>query len=213
MITVISTGYRTDSGPCAESVREQSVVATHAWIDASSQTPVKTCPENLLRLVQDLPPDSIVAWVDLDDRLARKDALHIAEWHHNQGAWVTYGSFAYADGRKGFASPYRVGESFRTSAWRATHLKTFRAGLLQRVKPEHFKWGGMWINRAVDMAVMMPVLEMAGHDRVKFIPDVLLEYNFGASFEFNASPQELTREKMIDQYVRGLPAYERLESL
>ncbi len=213
-VHVVSTGLRCNRRPCLESVAKQvGALVEHHWVDAGDQDPPKTCTENLVDLISPLPPESIVVWLDLDDRLVRPDALQIVQQRHDAGFWVTYGSFVHKDGRPGFAAPYGEGESVRTSPWRATHLKSFRAGLFHRIKPEHLKHEGEWLHRAVDMALMFPILEMAGYDRCAFIPDVLAEYNLGASFEFNATRDEIAIEKSRDNYVRGLPSYERVESL
>lgn len=214
-IFVVSTGFHVrDAERCLSSVRSQKgVTAQHIYVDASHQDPPKTCAENLVTMIAPLPPEAIVVWLDLDDRLTRPDALEIVRRQHAAGAWATYGSFVCRDGRAGFAAPYREHESIRRSDWRATHLKTFRAGLFQRIRHDHLQIDGEWLHRAVDMAIMMPILEMAGHDRRVFVPEVLVEYDYGASFEFNATAEERAVEKSLDAYVRGLPPYGRLEAL
>ena len=213
-IYVVSTGLRCNRQPCLDSVANQrGVLVKHRWVDAGDQDPPKTCAENLVAMIGPLPPEAIVVWLDLDDRLVRPDALEIIRRQHAAGAWATYGSFVCKDGRAGFAAPYLEHESIRRSEWRATHLKSFRAGLFQRIQRGHLQYDGEWLHRAVDMAIMMPILEMAGHDRRVFVPEVLVEYDYRASFEFNATAAEREVEKARDAYVRGLPPYGRLESL
>jgi len=213
---VISTGFSPPGGGSALAASLAAQVGAefeHRLVDAATQTPPRACPDNLLMLASDLATEDIIVWVDLDDELCDTQAIARIEQAHAKGAWLTYGSFRYGDGRVGIAAPYRRHESVRTSPWRLTHLKSFRAGLLHRIKPEHLKRDGVWIDRAVDMALMMPMAEMAGHDRCTFMPQVMLTYAFQHSFEWNASPKELSREKELDAWVRGLPPYERLESL
>jgi hypothetical protein len=215
-IVVISTGFNPPGGGerLADSLKAQvGVEFDHRLIDAATQAPPKPCPENLLALASGVAPEDVIVWIDLDDELCDPQAIARVKQAHEKGAWVTYGSFRYGDGRAGIAAPYRRHESVRTSPWRLTHLKSFRAGLLSRIKLEHLQRDGVWIDRAVDMALMMPMAEMAGHDRCTFMPQVMLTYAFQHSFEWNASPSELAREKELDAWVRALPPYERIEAL
>ena len=71
----------------------------------------------------------------------------------------------------------------------------------------------MWIDRAVDMAFMMPMAEMAGHDRCVFMPENMVTYRLDCSFEWNAPPAERAREREFDAWVRALPPYERIGAL
>ena len=141
--------------------------------------------------------------------------------------WVTYGTFVTTDGKRGFGAKYDSND-YRKEPWRASHLKSFRAGLLQAMRledlhiPPQLACAGAapgalaglhWIDRAVDLAIMFAVMEMAGPDRVRFIPDILAVYNFTASFEANADDEEKSREKAIDRFVRAQKPYKRLDNL
>jgi len=212
-IVVVSTGYNPPSRePCLMSVASQQGVAVdHRWVDAAMQGPNPPCAlENILRLTQDLPPEMPVALVDLDDWLCRPDALYIAADAHRAGAWVTYGSFRFATGEPGFAAPYQLGEDVRASAWRATHLKTFRAGLLRRIDPADLQIRGAWIRPAADLAIMFPMMEMAGPDRAWFIPHVLYVFNEISSHEKMHGWTESARNAEI---VRGKKPYARTPQL
>lgn len=122
----------------------------------------------------------------------------------------------FANGEIGFASPYTMPPR-QDLTWRATHLKTFRAGLVKRIDPRDLKtpatsvWGGKWCPYAIDRAVMFPLLEMAG-ERYTFIPNILYVYNADASYWANET-NEAEKERMWDETWRlhGLPTYSRLE--
>ena len=60
---------------------------------------------------------------------------------------------------------------------------------------------------------MFPMAEMAGWDRIKFIPETLYIYHYETSFEARASAGELEEERSIAGYFRSKTPYERLESL
>lgn len=217
-VTVVSTGYNVPhKAACLGSVAHQvGVHVEHRWVDASSQAPALTCSENLRRLIADLPADRIVAWVDLDDWLLVPHALARAAREHEAGAWATYGSFVYAEGQQIQITPYdeRQWPDLRSDPWAATHVKTFRAGLFNAIKDEDLKlYGEQWLRRAVDVAVMLPILEMAGFRRTAFIPDPLYCYHFGVSTEHVVSEDELALERESVRYVRGRRPYRRLEKL
>jgi hypothetical protein len=208
-VYVISTGLGCDRSRCLESVASQRGVAfEHRWVDAAEQCPPVPAIDNVRALLEGVPDDGIVAWVDLDDRLVRDDALSLVSRAHDRGAWVTWGQFKCCDGRPGFAAPYLPTESVRSSPWRATHLKTWRAGLFRRIRPEH-----LVKPLAIDFAVMFPCIEMAGMDRCTVISDVLYEYNQGASYEWNADDAGRQAERDAAMWQRTLPPYARLDAL
>ena len=76
-----------------------------------------------------------IVWLDGDDELT-PHALERVLDAHRKGAWVTYGQFSI-DGRLGFAAP--VGDNPRREEWHATHLKTFRAGLVKHMRDDDFR--------------------------------------------------------------------------
>ncbi len=235
MITVISTAYASASErACRASVEEQIVPGVedcarhdvrHVYIDASTQRPPKCAAENLWIEARAARPTDIIALVDGDDTLASKSALaHIARIYEDPNVWLTYGSFAYQDGRPGFAAPYREGENVRTAPFRATHLKTFRASLFHHLtiddfqhtvpSPAHAEYGALtWIEHARDMYTMLPLLELAGLDRSRFVPEVLYLYNLKDSFEFSATPAELRTEQAAVRECRARTPKKRLVSL
>jgi hypothetical protein len=239
-LVVLSTGWKhANAHICRASVaRQLGAEVEHRYIEASEQYPPKTKIENLLDMVADLDPRQPVALLDGDDWLAHRHVAKRVLAEHHAGAWVTYGSFVQSDGTRGFAAPYGPQEDYRTTPWRATHLKTMRAGLLQRVRredlmlpahlypkgaqahPKTFRDGlldvpsPVFIDRGDDPAFMLPILEMAGRDRVRFLPDVLYVYDYAQSWERTiATKEEKARELAIVAHVRSLPTYQRIEAL
>ena len=218
MIHVVSTGFRAPTRQrCLDSVIEQEGVNFthphyHHYLDASEQRPPRDVITNIASVVDQLDPKDIVVSLDGDDWLSDNSVLSTVAAMHAQGAWVTYGSFVYADGRAGFAAPYREGEDVRSSPWRATHLKTYRAGLFQRIRREEREWPAgapvPW-----DMLVMFAAIEMAGWERVTFCPHVLCVYNYANSHEWRASPRERAREKCLGGKIRTLKPYDRVDGL
>ncbi len=181
---VVSTGINAPTKErCIESVTRQTGVApVHVYIEAADQHPPWSATANLASVIRPRAPREIVVW-------------------------LTYGSYVHADGRRGICAPYES-TAYRVEPWKASHLRTFRAGLFQRIKPENLRF-----DLAVDQAVMLPMLEMAGAARVKFVPRVLAIYNYGNSYEHRASAYELAAERRAARAIRALPTYPRLERL
>ena len=116
--------------------------------------------QNLLPVWRSLPDDEIVVWVDGDDALT-SHALERVLIAHEAGAWVTYGQFLSSTGQMGFAAP--VGSRPREEPWRATHLKTFHAGLVKQMRDDDFREvDGRYAGMVPDQRVMLGVLELAG---------------------------------------------------
>lgn len=201
---VFSTGNTPPHPRCLTSVAEQEGSFTHEI----RTDPRRSYSTNLLSLADGLDPEEIIVAVDADDWLAHTLALERVAEAHGAGAWVTYGSYRFADGRPApWQRAYAPGEDPRRAPWQASHLKSFRAGLVQRLTRDTFD-----LEHGRDQALMLPLLEMAG-PRAVFIPEVLYVYNWASSFEFSASPGELQEEARQVAAVRARAPYTRAESL
>jgi 2-polyprenyl-3-methyl-5-hydroxy-6-metoxy-1,4-benzoquinol methylase len=237
-MTIISTVLNKEKyvSRCIESVQRQTFEDwTHIFIDAKSddetlkhaarqvargstlQTRLvdnsvrKAALENAVETWNTLPDDEIVVWLDGDDWLAHDRALEVvAETYTDPDVWLTYGQFIMPDGTIGFASRYPAGLRVRTIDWRATHLKTFRAGLVKKIKPSDLlKPNGAWCDLAIDHAVMYPLLEMAG-ERYACIDRVVCVYNFASSWWASHDVAARATERAEDDRFRSMPSYDRL---
>ncbi len=127
-------------------------------------------------------PDEIVANLDGDDWFAHEYVLKkLNEVYADPNVWVTYGQFVYYPcGSPGWAaqvaSEIIEQNAFRENQWTTTALRSFYAGLFQKIKIDALLHEGEFFPMAGDLAYMWPILEMAGtHSR--FIPEVLYVYN------------------------------------
>lgn len=86
-------------------------------------------------------PKDVVVCLDGDDWLAHEEVLSRISREYEHGAWMTYGSYAGSvSGKRGEeckAYPRWVTSMrlFRWSPWRASHLKSFKVRLWQKIKP------------------------------------------------------------------------------
>jgi len=169
-------------------------------------SPDASTSENLLSIWRALPDETPIVWLDGDDWLAVPEALAIVSRAHEEGAWVTYGSFITSMGQAGFCAP--SSKLCRREVWRASHLKTFRAGLVKAMRDEDFRDAdGSYSRVVVDLRVMFACLEMAPPGRARFIPNVLCVYNLPHSFTLNASSEERKHERSEEIRVRAFDPY------
>ena len=213
-LVVVSTCFKSPTETmCRASVSMQTLKAPHVFIDAALQAIPKTHSENLYDAVKILHPDDVVVQLDGDDWLAHPHVLEqIAGLYVDPEVWLTYGSVLMTDGTyNGNNMPYGPNEDIRTSRWRCSHLKTFRAGLFQLVNPEDFMFEGEWTSHAVDHATMFPMVEMAGWDRTRWVKEAIYVYNFENSVEFR-NPRRNAIALRAAEYFRNRPRYSRLST-
>lgn len=161
---------------------------------------------NLLPCWRSLPDDEVIVWLDGDDWLAVPSALATVAKAHADGAWVTYGSFITDQGGGGFSAP--SSRNARREPFRASHLKTFRAGLVKAMRDDDFRdVDGRYSSLCNDLRVMFALLEMAPPGTARFIPNILSVYNMRHSFTVNASSAERARERIEETRIRSWTPY------
>lgn len=158
-------------------------------------------------------PGDVVVIVDGDDQLDPY-ALSMIEDAYNRGAWMTYGNFVTSSGEKSWMAPYpkRVVEAnaFRAWPWSVSHPKTFRKELFDHIKVEDFQHEGQWFQTAGDVALMMPMLEMAA-ERALYLPHPIYVWNDqNAESDHRVDPDGQVRVRNL---ILAKPRYERLEKL
>ncbi|MGE5195972.1 MAG: glycosyltransferase family 2 protein [Anaerolineae bacterium] len=137
---------------------------------------------NIYRGIWLCAPEEIIANLDGDDWFASEHVLEkLNKVYSDPSVWATYGQFVYFPSNSpGWAAevPRDIIEqnAFREYPWVTTALRTFYAGLFQKIKKEDLLYHGEFFPMAGDLAYMWPILEMVGHHS-RFIPDVLYVYN------------------------------------
>lgn len=177
---------------CISSVRSQTLPNVHhVIIDDES----KGACRNHFETLQKIEPVSsnIIIHLDGDDMFLGTRVLEtIAEAYQDQSVWATYGNYVSRQGSVCMPDdsiPYR--ESFRKVGWRWSHPRTFRAHLipyLQEVDMKDSK--GCWFTSTADVAIFLPILELCGKSRVKFINKDLIYYRIHPNND-HASKQKL----------------------
>lgn len=159
-------------------------------------------------------PNEIVANLDGDDWFPHENVLtKLNEVYSDPNVWVTYGQFVYYPcGKEGWAAQVSQEiieqNTFRNRNWTTTALRTFYAGLFQKIKIDDLLHEGEFFPMAGDLAYMWPILEMAGkHSR--FIPDVLYVYNIVTPI--NDGKVDPTYQENLGHATRRKPKYTPIE--
>ena len=147
----------------------------------------KTALENIHDAIMNhCDEDDIVVLLDGDDWFPNKKVLsYVDEQYKELDCWIMYGQASWTDGRRGFATSYTPEEfaNVRTMPFKVSHLRTFRAGLYQRMQDQspgfaHLKDGdGNFYRWSYDTAMMFAIMEMAGHEKTHFNDTILYIYN------------------------------------
>jgi hypothetical protein len=166
---------------------------------------------SLLPYWRELPQDEVIVWLDGDDWLAVPHALAVIAHAHMHGALVTYGNFILPDGSKGFARQSEPNPRLRD--WTATHLKTFRAGLVSHMRDADFRTPtGEYATLVSDLRVMFAALELVPRERAVFLDRALMVYNLQTSFHASASAEERAEQAAEDRRVRSWEPYAPLST-
>ena len=138
---------------------------------------------NIDRAVRSCDPNAIIVLVDGDDFLAHPQVLtRLNAIYQDPDVWVTWGQFTrFPQDSEGFCAPIPSeivsANAFRDYPFVSSHLRTFYAGLYQRIRPVDLQdSAGRFFTTAGDCAQMWALQEMAGpHGR--FVDEVLYQYN------------------------------------
>lgn len=156
----------------------------------------------------------VVVHIDGDDPgLIGNDVFQrLEKIYADKNVWLTYGSYVRASDGKVVGMPYSSKQDFRSVRWKASHLRTYRFGLIQKVPEACYKdQEGNWLKVCADLATMFPMMEMAGHDRIRFIDKPLYVYNDMS--ELNDHKVRGEEQIRIDKMIRSLPKFERVQFL
>ncbi|MBS1986308.1 glycosyltransferase [Candidatus Dependentiae bacterium] len=173
--------------------------------------------ENQFNAIHTCDPRAIIVILDGDDWLPNPDVLsYINHIYSDEKIWLTYGQFLeYPSYTTGFCCPMPIdvvkNNAFRQFTHIPSHMRTFYAGLFQRIKKEDLcDETDSFFTMAGDMAAMLPMIEMA-RDNFKFIDQEIYVYN--AANVLNEHKVSKNLQQIIDRMIRKKPPYEPLEAL
>ncbi len=157
-------------------------------------------------------PNDIICLVDGDDWLAHENVLsYINGVYSDAKVWMTYGQYEPASkSYKNMCQPLLSARTYRNSGqWYTSHLHTHKRHLWDRIRDEDLRdIDGQHFKTAYDNAIMFPMIEMSGLNRIKFIPDVLYVYN-----DLNpANEMKIKKQEQIDtaKRIRSKTSYSEI---
>lgn len=168
---------------------------------------------NLYTMIHSCDDDEIIVTLDGDDWFPDKHVLtRLNEVYSINEIWLTYGQFQlHPSGICGWASPmpdYIIkNNAFRDFQHLPTHLRTFYAWLFKKIKLEDLLYLGEFYPMTWDMAMMFPMIEMAG-ERHQFISDIMYIYNDENSISDHHVSRQL--QAYLAQIIKKKNRYKRL---
>jgi len=145
----------------------------------------------------DLNDEDIICILDGDDFLIRPDAAEIIKGLYNDYTLLTYGQYVWPNGQVGHCKPYtrEEFENLRKGGYWASHIRTFKYKLYKELLVQDPNLScykdnkGNFYTITYDVAIMTPLMEMAGFDRVKFNPDPVYYYRVHQQNDHFLDPQ------------------------
>lgn len=169
---------------------------------------------NLYKSIHSCAPTDIVVILDGDDWFATDHALELINKVYNKyNVLLTYGDYVYYPEKMKsicdeFPKEIIENRSFRSYKFLSSHLRTFYAGLFQKIKIEDLMYEGKFFAMACDVATMIPMLEMC-NNRFMFIKDILCVHN--RDNPINDNKVDINYLFGLHRYIRGLPQYPVVE--
>jgi hypothetical protein len=165
---------------------------------------------NLVRAVDTCEDQEIVVVLNGEDWLAHEWVLcRLNQYYADSDLWLTYGQYCeFPSYKAGSARSYRKNKwsELREAPFTAGHLKTFYAGLFRKVSKTDHTQHGADFPAAFDLAVMLPMLEMAG-GHFQFLPEILYIANRHAAVQID--PEMHAR---CEKEIRSFKPYQPLAS-
>ncbi|GAB3678651.1 glycosyltransferase family 2 protein [Salinisphaera aquimarina] len=208
-------------------IAQERIARNDRFIGWQNDTRLDSTTENHIAAVEAISKDpwDVMVVVDGDDWLAHPGVFdEIAAVYADPDVWLTYGSFQLwrnkllerwgVRAERGWirAYPDFVAEHnlFRYYHFEASHLRTWRRFLWDRIDSAHLKGpDDRYVNTAGDVATMIPMLEMAGPAHIRYIDSLLYIYNHKNPLSMGRTRR--SEQDLVDLQVRALPRYRPLQ--
>lgn len=165
---------------------------------------------NLFKAIHSCEPHEIIITLDGDDWLYTYQVLdYLNSIYQDPNVWMTYGQFKqypsdYIGWCKQIDESVITKNSYRDELWVSSHLRSFYAWLFQLIDTKDLQKDGEFYPMAWDLAIMFPMLEMAG-THSKFIDEILYVYNRANSLNDEKIDQE--KQLHLGFHIRSLRRY------
>ncbi len=162
-----------------------------------------------------LNDEDIICILDGDDMLVRRDTLDILDKLYDDETLLTYGQYIWPNGQLGHCKPYTP-ESFaqlRNGGYWASHIRTFKYKLYKEIMkqdPElscYKNTSGYYYTVDYDIAIMTPLMEIAGFDKIKFNPEPVYYYRIHSQNDHFMEP---TLQKDVEREIFAKPKFQQI---
>lgn len=168
-----------------------------------------------MKSLNQINPEDIIVEVDADDWLLHPFVFdYLNQAYQDPNTWMSYGHYIeYPSGKVGghFNMYLPDDNNIRQNPFAYSHLKTYKAWLFDKVPREYLinpETGKYW-NITADFAMCMPMVEMAGKDRIIRFDQPIYVYNSGDD-SGSESKSRLEEQKRVEKLIRNLKPLERL---
>ena len=153
----------------------------------------------------DLRPSDVVAILDGDDSI--RPACLERIWEAQQSGYDIAHTDEYIGGRlQSFGRALSPGLPVRRQLWGFSHLRSFKAYLFGLLDDATFRdRDGEYFRAAGDLSLYLPMAELAGPEKIRFIPERLYDYRVHESCNFKVMREEQLRNNWD---IRNRPALE-----
>ncbi|MCX5921945.1 MAG: glycosyltransferase [Candidatus Dependentiae bacterium] len=167
---------------------------------------------NYYAMIHQCNDGDIIVQLDGDDRLVERKAFPaINNSYANPDVWLMYSQFIrWPQAEIGWNYPYEKDKK-GDRGFSPSHLHTFYAKLFKKIKREDLMYEGDFFQMTWDMAIMLPMVEMASEDHVGFIPGILYIYN--DNNPLNDHRVDRTLQSALNTFIRTKQKYDPLENL
>jgi glycosyltransferase involved in cell wall biosynthesis len=134
--------------------------------------------KNLDELITTFDDEDIVIELDGDDFLLNSDVVgDIRKIYSDKKTWLTNGSFMYSNGDPGFSQKCNP-DTVRRDPFRFSHLRTWKTFLWKSIPQDYLRDdNGEYFKSAADVAYTFSLLELAGEENYRFLPNLYYVYN------------------------------------
>ena len=168
-----------------------------------------------MKSLNQIEPEDIIVEVDADDWLLHPFVFdYLNQAYQDPNIWMSYGHYIeYPSGKVGghFNMYLPDDNNIRQNPFAYSHLKTYKAWLFDKVPREYLinpETGKYW-NITADFAMCMPMVEMAGKDRIIRFDQPIYVYNSGDD-SGSESKSRLEEQKRVEKLIRNLKPLEKL---
>lgn len=201
---------------CSTDNSSQQVI-THDNIKYRRNYKRTTALENIHLSILSANPDDedVICLLDGDDFLFRRNSLDIVNELYNDDTLLTYGQYIWPNGMIGHCKPY-TSDSFkllRNGGYWASHIRTFKFKLYKEIMQQdpnlncYKDENGEFFKTCYDVAIMTPLMEIAGFEKVKYNPDPVYYYRIHSA---NDHAIDASKQKSDEKILFGKPAFKQV---